>query len=259
MLEAEFIPLEEIQLGTLADREDTAWFAKDIKEMEVSASEISSIICHYPLCIKYYENEPRLTCLFGLDDRGNLFVDANGFWSAAYSPVSIRAWPFGIRETPDRNQLGIGLAKSSVGPEESSFSESFTVLISEKEFSETTLTAIDMLKPILNTIGPTRKVVKYLEQLDLITPWKIQINDDGKLIDVGGIFQINEQRLQSLPAESLKFLALKGGLGLAYAQILSQSRIENLQERLIQGKETIRAKTALVENASGGKIEFDFL
>ncbi|MEA3642828.1 MAG: SapC family protein [Lamprobacter sp.] len=65
----------------------------------------------------------------------------------------------------------------------------------------------------------------------LIVPWPLKMQRaDGQPTAVEGLWHIDEAALKRLPAATLAELCASGALGLAYAQLLSHARLDNLQK-----------------------------
>jgi hypothetical protein len=83
----------------------------------------------------------------------------------------------------------------------------------------------------------TQGAVNALTDAGLITPWEINLKQGEKVVPVEGLFRIDEVALNNLDDEDFLAVRKAGGLGVAYAQLLSMSQLAVL-ERLgeLQGQ-----------------------
>ena len=76
----------------------------------------------------------------------------------------------------------------------------------------------------------TQQAVDSLAKHQLIIPWPLEKQDDqGNTTQIKGVYQINATALKQLSNPALGELNPIGALELAHAQLLSKSRLKNLQ------------------------------
>jgi len=91
---------------------------------------------------------------------------------------------------------------------------------------------VDFLKQCVQNKQVTQTLVNQLAEHNLIQPWDLKsrgLDDDPK--PVKGLYHIDEPALKDLTPEYLSALAKSGALAVAYAQLLSEARLQDFAER----------------------------
>lgn len=110
----------------------------------------------------------------------------------------------------------------------------------------------------------TRRALRRLHDAGLITPWPLKLQRaDGAQTAVEGLWRLDEAALKRLPPAQLAELCATGALGLAYAQLLSHARIDNLQKNAAIHAGADAKKQRLDEQlremfGGEGELQFDF-
>jgi hypothetical protein len=77
--------------------------------------------------------------------------------------------------------------------------------------------------------------------MGFITPWPLTVSIDNQPQTIGGLYRIDEEKLNSIDDESFLKLRKSGALSLAYMQLFSMGRIgvleqlDRVQQQLTQG------------------------
>ena len=102
----------------------------------------------------------------------------------------------------------------------------------------------------------TLTAVETLAEFDLLTPWKIVLeNDAGRKRSVKGLFKVSAKALHEVAAESLPRLHQTGALAIAYAQLLSEQRVQTFGELLKTQNELYKKQS---ESVTMGNIDAIF-
>ncbi|MFC5743828.1 SapC family protein [Dyella tabacisoli] len=172
--------------------------------------------------------------LLGLRQNENLFVDANGQWEAnIYIPAFVRRYPFVLAEKPadqvegDDFTVFLDEAYEGFGSEEGDrlFKEDGTD-------TELLSNAVNFLGEFQQHVGRTQWFMEQLRKHDLLEPRNIQLQKDGKSINLNGLFVVNEEKLRQLDEKTTHEFLKEGVFGWIYAHLLSLANIDRIAQRL---------------------------
>ncbi|WP_321397211.1 SapC family protein [Emcibacter sp.] len=166
--------------------------------------------------------------MMGLKPGENL-VTNGGKWNGIYIPASIVIYPFSLARTPNENKEEFVLTI-----------DENSILISETEghplFDEEGK-GTDFLENCKKTVTEhfdhiqvSKHFIGTLAKKDLITESSLSVNygDQQEKVNIGGIFSIDEKKLDALPAEEFEELRKQGLLPAIYAQLASLHQIHRL-------------------------------
>jgi hypothetical protein len=176
--------------------------------------------------------------LLGLRQNENLFVDADGQWAQnVYIPAFVRRYPFVLAEKPpevEGDDFTVFLDEAYEG-----FNSAEGERLFKEDGSET-----DMLKNAVNFLGEfqqhvarTKQFMEDLRKHDLLEPRNIRLERNGNVINLNGLFVVNEEKLRKLDAETTHRFLADGTLGWIYAHLLSLMNIDRVGQRLAQREE----------------------
>ena len=189
--------------------------------------------------------------LLGLRQNENLFVDADGQWAPnSYVPAFVRRYPFVLAEKPVEKE---GDEDFTVFLDEGY--EGFNTTEGERLFgedgSDTQMlsNAVSFLGEFQRNVARTKLFMEQLQKHDLLEPRNVQLKkggDDGKAINLNGLFVISEEKLSKLDEKTTHEFMQQGVLAWAYAHLLSLGNIDRLAQRLDAREQA--------EAASGTKV-----
>ena len=167
----------------------------------------------------------------GVEAGRNLFLDEQARWTGRYLPIVLRTWPFRLVQQPDAEGsrlIAAHLPALSAGAGEPLFDtrgdEAPWLMQVMKE-----LVVLDESAQIVH------EHVSLLEQAGLLQSRNLQLMlPDGRQLDLGGFFAVDEQRLEALPNDQAGALHAKGVLAMAYLHLLSMRQFRPLLERAAQ-------------------------
>lgn len=203
------------------------------------AAELSHALAYYPIVFApKKEGGFSLNVLLSLESNTNVFINFQDKWMVPYVPASFRSYPFNMMQNAEgKHVLAVDV--------ESSFFHT-QALPTDKAVLETDGLASESLKPMINFMQhrllqqqQTDALVSQLAEKDLIEEWPINLKigeSEDEVRKLGGLFKINELKLQALPESDISNLAKTGALSIAYAQLFSQARMKELRTRFIQYK-----------------------
>ncbi len=157
----------------------------------------------------------------------NLFVDSEGAWhDRAYLPAYVRRYPFFIADAgndPDGDKTPILVDETAL---EASLDPYF------EPRGEATDKWAKMEKFIADFVAEerlTRAFTSKIEALGLLEYFEAQINPDRQnRMQVSGMYRVNEDRLNRLPAKVIRDMMSKGELSRIYAHLISLENFAKL-------------------------------
>lgn len=219
-------------------------FAKEQPALPIQISEIGALVASLPLAFaKMHDGMFVLVAVTGFKDGRNLLVDEQGRWGGKYFPNHLRAYPFSLqaageksateqqfqlcfdhasglyREIPDANQGDIRFFDDAGAQQ------------------DTLKQAIQFLSDIVIKQNLTQTAVNSLATANLFKPWAPILNTAGITAEAtttvpSGLFCIDEQALRTVDDATLVQLHRDHSLAIAYAQLLSMTRVTVLLELL---------------------------
>ena len=202
----------------------------DQRLVPVLVSELPKMLPHYVLAFTQRDEGFIPMALLGLGSGPNLYLNADGRWLADYVPATLRGYPFILARDP-RGQRVLSVHQSH--------------LVTESDEGEPLLTEVGELAPEVQRHATflqhcaqdhirTREAVNALTAAELIAHWplKVRLAANGDPMELGGLYGIDVQRLDTLADE--RYASLKGpAMTLAYAQRFSQANLEHISRRAI--------------------------
>ena len=201
--------------------------------------ELSHVTANIPACFVQTQQSSdtqqasyQLVALQGLQANHNLLIHPTNYkWLFGYVPSHYRGYPFALLKdaNSDRQVLCFdtdsGLIKEAPSEDTTPFFEQ------NGQPTQLIKNTLQFLKLRQTGLQQTQAAVNQLSGHNLLTPWNIQLkNQQGDTTPLKGLYKIDEQKLKDLPADQLKQLAQNGSLAIAYAQLLSEARLQNLQK-----------------------------
>ena len=198
--------------------------------------------------------------LVGVGGERNLYVTPDSHWFCSYIPASLRAFPFAVMKDQEGN--GVFCLEESYFSDDSEHNRLFQ---DDGELDPSVAKTLDFISQCEKNRQLTIKACASLKDAGLIQSWPISV-ERGKNLPpqkIDGMHCINEEKLNSIDAETLASLRDQGALTLAYAQILSMAQMEQLTLRAdylakAGNKGAPSANLAnILENEDSGSLNFD--
>lgn len=222
----------------------------------VVVSEIAKLIPRMPLA--FYKSEEmtayQLVGLQGLLPGQNLFLNPTGQWLGGYIPACYRAYPFRLFPVDGKTEMLLCVDEDSPFFHKQAEADDLPIYTAEGKPADIILQVRDFLAMVGRDIQKTQEIVNLLAEYELLTPWHIRLDGLSETQEpLQGLHHINEAALRSLTPEKIQVLNLRGALPLAYGQLFSEHRIDDLYTLL-----SYRAKAA--QNATAAEeVDLDQL
>ena len=208
----------------------------------VTAQEAIKAVLGMPLAFILKSDSYHLITLQGLESQINLFVTPNKKWRGLYIPHCYLCYPFYLIEN-NRSESVLCVDEDSglIKEDDLQANEAFfgedgkpTALVSE---------LLGFLSNHNAEMKSTSKSCALLQELRLIKPWPLKVKSAKGDIQLEGVFCIDEERLNSLSASSLKELHKSNALAVAYAQLFSMPNV-NLLIQALDSDHALMAKNS---------------
>jgi hypothetical protein len=224
----------------LAPSETPFSFARSTNSVLIAASELPPAALDFPCVFIAAQDGHSLAALVGLRDHENLFVQPSGAWArGAYLPAFFRRYPFVLAEAEGDPTLTVCLDKAYAGLNTDKGEALF-----DAEGKETPW--LEEIKRFLvnfrDEMTASRDFANHLAALELLQDGVIEYTLDGEKSTLRGFKTVNEAKLRTLDAATLKDLSDRGWLGLIYAHLLSIQQVQRLALRLDERREQDRAE-----------------
>ena len=268
----QYIPLSKTEHATQGWRKaDSFQFAAEQSAVAVMLDELPQLIPTLPLAFIRHPSDDgsarfELMALLTLVPGQNLFVAPNGRWLGGYIPAEFRGYPFRLipEQSSGRPVLCLDRDSGLISDNPAADGEAF--FDAEGELSPAMQRVLNFLNQCERSRGLTQATVDILAQHQLIVPWPIKLNSGAeKSNEVKGLYRIDEDALRSLSGEALQALARTNALSLAYAQLLSQHRLQGLARLYELHARAKQAETDLTKEDVEGlfstqddTLKFDF-
>lgn len=203
-------------------------FAADSLTAMLAASEFFDAGRLYPIIFAERGEKGVLPfALLGLEEKENLFVDAEGNWIAQYIPAYVRRYPF-ITTDGAEGQMTVCFDESFDG-----FNlEGGVPLFENGEPTEKTKEIQSFLQNYFQQMQQTELFCAMLKEKELLRQISAQASlRDGRKYALNGMLVIDEQKLAQLPDDEIVKLFRNGMLALIHAHLLSLRNISSLAER----------------------------
>jgi hypothetical protein len=207
-------------------------FARATNSLLLAASEIADASRDYPVVfVANGDGRFTLAALLGLRDRENLFVDADGQWSAgAYVPAFARRYPFVLAEAaPGTDDLTVCFDEAYPG-----FGTADGAPLFEADGAATPLlrNATDFLTRYHAEMQQTALFARTLADAGLLVEKSIQVQRDGGTHTLDGIYVVDRTRLAALDDTQSLALLRSGALYAVHAHLMSLGQVDHLARRL---------------------------
>jgi hypothetical protein len=220
-------------------------FASTQQTADVLLPELISLLPHYTMCFMQQNDGYILVALLGLGGDRNLYVNNENYWMCQYVPASLRSYPFTLADNSETGEKVFCIEESHITDD----SDATFFFDNDDNLANETATVFGFLSQCENSRETTQKACNALADAGLITPWEINLKQGEKVVPVEGLYSVDEAALNKLDDEDFLAVRKAGGLGVAYAQLLSMNQLVVL-ERLDEIQGQILAQTANSEAAN---------
>lgn len=169
-----------------------------------------------------------LVAVCGLSSGENLLVN-DGQWLGHYLPGIVRNNPFKLiadAEAPDRMMLGIDESSELVNT-----SDGERLFDDNGNESDYLKTRKESLVEHFENGQVTQAFVARMTELELLVARDLTINYGGDAVTIGGVYVIDEAKLNELPPEQFDDLRTRRLLPVIYAHLISLNQLRRLVRR----------------------------
>ncbi|OGA28419.1 MAG: hypothetical protein A3I01_05575 [Betaproteobacteria bacterium RIFCSPLOWO2_02_FULL_65_24] len=237
----EIVPLYKNQKVRLPKPGSLPDFVRATNAVPVSYSEFGVACRDYPLVFTSTDEGKTFSpvAVLGVAGQENLYLSGGNWDPAVYVPAYIRRYPFCMARV---TLNAVEQADRLICIEKDFLAED-----GERMFTDDGA-PLERWKPIEKLLNEyeadlerTREMCAILSDYSLLEPFTLQANlKSGGAMNLGGMYRVEEKKLEFLNAAQQKNLIKKGIMGRAYAQLLS---LDNFA-RLLARKNDAAAKTA---------------
>ena len=218
-------------------------FARRTSVVPLLIHEVALALKSYPVVFLPAQGDtpPALVAMVGVGDDRNLFVEQNGEWRrGAYVPAWVRRYPF-LPVQPAGGAASV-LALDPTAPMLKQ--RGGEALIKDGEPSERLKRVIAFNEEFTLLAARTNAIIHALHASGVLEEGNLRIpppaggGQNGR--EVKGFLVVSESKLRSLASDAILKLHAADALGLAYAQLLSTSNLENLISMATQAQQPAR-------------------
>jgi hypothetical protein len=190
------------------------------------------------LAVEFFEASRSLPVVFADDAQGDKFplallslansrngqLAADGRWDQAYAPAFVRRYPFAL--TDDKN-VCFDQAAANFSP------DAGEPLFAEGAPTRTLESVMNFLRHFDAEHARTREFCRALTERNMFKPFALQVmTADRQPLRMGGLFVVDEAKLQELDPATVDQWFRQGWLAWIYAQLHSLGALKRLGEQL---------------------------
>jgi hypothetical protein len=240
----EIVPLQKGQKVRLPVPGEIPEFCRRTNAVPISFSEFS-VACHdYPLAFIPTEGGQAFSpiVVLGVTGGENLLLRDGRWESAVYYPAYLRRYPFCMARVTLNS---VEQADRLICVEKAFLSEAGERMFDDAGAPQTRWLPIEkLLREYETDIEHAREMCAILSDYALLEPFTLQASLKNGPMSFGGMFRVDERRLEFLNATQHKTLIRKGIMGRIYAHLIS---LDNFA-RLVARKEALEAA---IQNGRG--------
>jgi hypothetical protein len=193
------------------------------------AAEFSQAAHCYPIVFVKNQEEVSAFAMLGLKPGENLLLDVKKQWLVKYVPAVFRRYPFIMaRVSEDKDEYVL-----CVDEESGLIADEGGTLLFDKDGnkSEALEKAMGFSAEYQKQVPLGQMFCALLQELDLLSPFNLNLEDGEKTLKLEGLLRIDEQKLNELSDEDFLKLRSKGVFPLIYAHLFSLGAIVLLVNR----------------------------
>lgn len=221
-----FIPVSPENLGAKRwTRYSSYSFARRDTILPLVAAELPKACLSLPVAFIAQGDSFGLVAVLGLEPGQNLMIDPAGKWLGPYVPSVLRSHPFKMAKM-DNNQFALCVDQESGlitdGPDGELFFDQ------AGGPSQAVQGVVEFLRQVEANNQVTAAICVTLSKHKIIVPWPITVKTPAGEKKIDGLFQIDEQILNTLPEDAFLELRQIGALPLIYCHLLSMQHLPML-------------------------------
>jgi len=222
-------------------------FARGLSTVGIRVHELSHLLPHYLIAFRAIGDRFQPVVLLGPGGDSNLYVEAGGRWLASYVPEALRGYPFTLADHKEQAKV-LCLHRDHLLPE-SGAKGALPLFDENGALAGEAQRILEFLKQREQRTAVTRAATGALQDAGLIRPRTLTLprGSGERPLRLEGLHAVDEERLDHMDAGSFAGLRASGALLLAHAQLLTFSRTEHLERRMIHiNSQSLKKQSASV-------------
>lgn len=204
-------------------------FAAADSVVPVVGAELAKAVLHYPVAFLPQGDSFGLYALTGLEPGRNLFLTRDGRWIVPYIPAAIRAYPFRMAAIEDGRQVLCFDEDSGQLVELGNGAGTIPFFGEGNTPHPEVARVLEFLIETDRSGQRTERAIAALQAKGVLAPWEAIIETKARgRQSVSGLFRVDEEALNALPAQDFEELRQAGALVIAYTQMLSMQHLVSL-------------------------------
>lgn len=216
-------------------------------------AELHKLIPHYVIGLLPAGEGLAPVALLGVEQHHNLYLHPDGRWLGHYVPALLRGYPFALADGQGDDKV--------LAVDAQQVTDDGEPLFDNGELNAGVAETLRFLQQCEASRHATSAAGKALQDAGVVTEWSLTVPVGEGHKRVNGLYRVDEQALNALDAET--YATLQGApMQLAYAQLYSQSQVEQLTQRAEIHAQLEQANTTPDLDAMFGEdddeLNFDF-
>jgi len=226
------VPLNrERHAGLGVDTDKQNRYTQTLNTVYLNVVEFFYASRHYPVAFISDADKGFIPCaVTGLEQGQNLFTDTDGGWVGdVYVPAQARMYPVYVSSASnDEGKRIILVDEDALTKSADSFFTNHSMPTEKLKLTE------KFVSDYISAEKLTHEFTGTLESLGLLEPFDAQINPaHTSPRRLTGLYRVNEDRLNNLPAKDIKSLMKGGELSRIYAHLISLENFSGLLDRSV--------------------------
>ncbi len=231
------VPVDRDKLANLGVNPQVCkQFALSQNTVNLNLVEFFHALPYFPIAfVKQQDNSYTSCAVLGLKIAENLFTDEQGNWlKDTYCPAYIRRYPF-VTQSVTVAELGLNdedLRKPVFVDKAALDEDSPALFVANAKATPEWEAAESFVSDYISAEKQTLLFTQKLDDLKLLQPFDAQVHPDkGDMVRLKGLYRINENLLNKLPAKVVKDLMMSGEMSRIYAHLISLENFAKLLDR----------------------------
>jgi len=232
-------------------------FARNVNSVPLIAVEFPHAAPEYAIVFAGAKDEVMPAVILGVRGNENLYLTAQGKWSAKYIPAFVRRYPFVFSTADDGKTFMLCVDEAFPGFNREARGQ--RLFAEDGKPSPYVDNVLKFLQEYQAQFNRTRAFCRKVKELDLLEPMQAQIAmGSGERLSLGGFWAVSRAKLKALPGEKLAELAKTDELELLYMHLQSMRNFNLLKDRLVvvegvKAEPAPAAEAGTKAKAPGGK------
>jgi SapC protein len=207
-------------------------FARNVNSVPLMAVEFPHAAPEYAIVFAGAKDEVMPAVILGVRGNENLYLGAQGKWSAKYIPAFVRRYPFVFSTADDGKTFMLCVDEAFAGFNRDARGQ--RLFAEDGKPTPYVENVLKFLQEYQAQFNRTRAFCSKVKQLGLLEPMQAQIAmGTGERLSLGGFWAVNRAKLKALPGDKLAELAKTDELELLYVHVQSMRNFNVLRERLV--------------------------